>query len=209
VTLDRRDYGRDREDDRRKDNDRREGDRRDGRRKDDGRDEKRETGRRDDDRERDRDIHRGDHSRRTEPKPVEKPVVREVTMKDRSPQPRTSLFGYFHITCSYLQYVAPPVSSVNGLARLNLDPDMDEEGETVEDTAPEDTDAIMAAMGMAGFGSTKVCDYSVVTNARLTVMEGQASRWESGGSRKREKDQNMETVYESVCDMQRLDGERL
>jgi len=58
-------------------------------------------------------------------------------MKDRSPQP------------------LPPVSSSNGVARLNLDPDMDEEGETVDDAAPEDTDAIMAAMGLSGFGSTK------------------------------------------------------
>jgi hypothetical protein len=95
AVLDRRDYGRYREEDRRKDNDRREGDGRDGRRKDDRRDEKRETGKRDEDRDKDRDIRRGDHSRATEPKPVEKPVSREATIKERLPQPRTSLLTYF------------------------------------------------------------------------------------------------------------------
>jgi hypothetical protein len=74
----------------------------------------------------------------------------------------------------------------------------------MDDTAPEDTGATMAAMGMSGFGSTKVCKYSVVTNARLIAMEGQAGRRESGGRRKREEGQNLEAIYESVCDKQHL-----
>lgn len=140
--LDRRDYDRDR------DNDRRDRDRRDGRRRDDGRD-------RDHDSRKDPVRYEDDKegSRRAD-------MPRDPDRRQQSP-PRSGMtfacvHSYIHICCP-LDSIAPPPST-SAVKRLNLDPDAPDGEEGEQMLAPDEEEAkMMAMMGLSGFDTTKVC----------------------------------------------------
>ena len=82
--------------------------------------------------------------------------------------------------------------------RPNLDPDAaSEEGEAM-DATNADEEAMMTAMGLAGFGSTKVCSFSNFYDLKFTLVTGQACRWQPRRLRQRQEDEDMASVHESV-----------
>jgi U4/U6.U5 tri-snRNP-associated protein 3 len=154
-TADRRDYGRDEDRrDRAKDAPRRDwrGDRdgkrpehRDERRNEPG-DERRDTRKLDEVPE-DRDA----ESRKVDrPRDVDKvkAAIEDTRMKEPSPHPGTWRFVIRSLRLTQPDIELPPT------ARPNLDPDA-EEGETMDATNGDD-EAMMAIMGLSGFGTTKV-----------------------------------------------------
>jgi hypothetical protein len=89
-------------------------------------------------------------------------------------------------------------------ARVDLDPDGLEPGEAMDaegaDAGGDDDAAMMAMMGMSGFGSTKVC--TPVTSARVRPADGahaeQARGGQPGGRRKHHAGADMAAVHEPV-----------
>lgn len=99
-------------------------------------------------------------------------------------------------------YVLEPVKASQHSTRLNLDPDApdhpEEEGEAMDEVNDDDA-AMMAMMGVAGFGSTKVCLFSNPVKSMLTIISigktcsRKPRRW---GQHKKRTD--MEAVHEQV-----------
>ncbi|OJA14832.1 hypothetical protein AZE42_00784 [Rhizopogon vesiculosus] len=150
----------------------------------DGRRDDRRSERRDDRREpttRDKDLgYQRDHRQQVGRHDTDR--VPEKPSKGRTPPPGPSVD-------------AGPSSSQR---RPNLDPDaVSEEGEAM-DATNADEEAMMAAMGLAGFGSTKVCSSSNFYDLKFTLVAGQACRWQPGRLRQRQEDEDMASVHESV-----------
>jgi hypothetical protein len=168
-------------------------------RRDYGRDDRRRDNRRDYDRERDRDGRRGydrdrdgrrdhhDDSRdvpRRDGREREDTVDREArsAKHDDGPPPRTGACPCsFSLHARLIGYVTAPTEPPATKARMNLDPDApepgEEEGEAMEAVGDDDA-AMMAMMGMSGFGTTKVRSCSVTESMNLTTLTvGKASRW--------------------------------
>lgn len=74
----------------------------------------------------------------------------------------------------FLMPVIDPVKPQPGSSRL-VD-DEQEEGEEM-DVTTEDDAAMMAMMGMSGFGSTKVCITVLSVNTLFNATAGQAGYW--------------------------------
>lgn len=69
------------------------------------------------------------------------------------------------------------------------------------DATNEDDAAMMAMMGMSGFGTTKVsiCLGVPLRNVTIKCGLGQTCRGQSRRQRRRQEDANMASVHEPVC----------
>lgn len=72
-----------------------------------------------------------------------------------------------------------------------------EEGESM-DAMDQYDETMMAAMGITGFGSTKVCVLPGRVSQYLEILIGEARRREPRGWRKDQESSNVEAVHESV-----------
>lgn len=173
---------------RERDDDRRDRDRdRDRDRERDRRDERR---RRDDDRDRDRDrrddkrdLSHKERNQDSSHRPRDEDVRSSQTLKAAMPTnvPGSPHLDYVLLYMLIRSYDLTDTTSKPVISRPNLDPDApdEEEGEAM-DAENEDDAAMMAMMGMSGFGSTKVCmlsqsespEYKVVFFARERPLKG-------------------------------------
>lgn len=79
---------------------------------------------------------------------------------------------------TFLPCSDPPKVTSSSQSRLNLDPDApdlpNEDGEAMDDTNDDDA-AMMALMGLSGFGSTKVCRWYHSPGIELIFMHDRVS----------------------------------
>jgi len=66
------------------------------------------------------------------------------------------------------------------------------------ETANEDTEAMMTAMGMAAFASTKVSLSTISLSFISNLFKGKTCHWQSRGRRQRQKVSHLATIHEQV-----------
>ena len=98
-----------------------------------------------------------------------------------------------------IQFVVPDDIPAAASSKPNLDPDTPiEEGEEMDVTTAED-DSMMAMMGLAGFGSTKVW-ISCLAHSHLPIIAttGQTCRGKPRRYYQRQENANLASIHESV-----------
>lgn len=90
--------------------------------------------------------------------------------------------------------------SSTATSHAQVDAGEPEEGEAME-AVNDDEEAMMAMIGMTGFGSTKVLIslHICCSSFTLVLLEGPPRRWKPRWCRQRQETANMETVHEQVC----------
>lgn len=177
--------------------------------------------RRDDDRHRERDRDRERERERAKKDGGRKRDEREYPRGERKVQgPRTSdhpsepkdhsapatsqlppRMSAHHLSLFFLSRLVETGKSQSSGSKLEHKKPLDDEQEEGEemDVINEDEDAMMAMMGMSGFGSTKVSSRATSwLDCLLVVLQGPARHWKSRGGRECQENTNLASVYEQV-----------